>query len=297
MVAPLSRRGPRTTTFHRRFMCIFGVTLHEAAIVFARINMFNAVEPTRRNCEYLLWALNFLRCYPKESAMAVTFHASEKTIREHIWAFIAMIAGLDWIDFSARFDDWSYIAPSCSIDGTDCPVEEPRAHLADRTRVDPAYYSFKLRGAALRYNVVLSLASSRILHVHGGVPAGANPDIEIARAAFVEHLRPREMVVADRGFKDHRYFMFRIDRDESSGAQRLTEDETVYNYAIGQVLARHEKVNAYLKSFAVLQETFRHRPLIEKHRLCFAACAQLLQLRMANNPQMLHDCGAIPIIE
>jgi len=77
--------------------------------------------------------------------------------------------------------------------------------------------------------------------------------------------------------------------------ERLTPEQHYFNYAVGQVLARHEKVNSRLKDFAVLRERFRHRPVHAKHQVCFYACCQLVQLKMIANPGLLHAPSAIPL--
>ena len=184
------------------------------------------------------------------------------------------------IDFARRqinFDDRFLGSPNLnaqvyfSLDGVDCPIAEPRRPI------DPAFYSHKLRRAALRYEVGVPLFGNRIVWVNGGVPAGAHPDLVLARQLVVQLLNPGEKVVADSGYRDPAVFINKILRPR-------TDTEKQYNTWIRRVLARHETVNARLKNFNVLRSAFHHGATAVAraalHQQCFMACANLTQMML-----------------
>jgi hypothetical protein len=92
-----TRRGERCRVFHERFEGSFGVRLRESVVVALRLRQLFDVPLDRRNMEYLLWALHFLRRYQLESDMAALFDATEKTIRENMWPMLARLANMEWV--------------------------------------------------------------------------------------------------------------------------------------------------------------------------------------------------------
>ena len=57
-------------------------------------------------------------------------------------------------------------------------------------------------------------------------------------------------------------------------------DDAAVNEFKSIVRARHETFNGRLKNFAVLNEKFRHRPVMERHKACFEAVAIITQYCM-----------------
>ena len=57
--------------------------------------------------------------------------------------------------------------------------------------------------AALRYEVGMALGCSKIVWWNGGVPAGANPDLVLARSAFINVLVDGEKAAADKAARAH----------------------------------------------------------------------------------------------
>ena len=60
-----------------------------------------------------------------------------------------------------------------SIDGTDCSINEP-------TPFDTKWYSHKLKGPGLHYEVGICIVSGHIVWVSGPHECGSNPDFKIA---------------------------------------------------------------------------------------------------------------------
>lgn len=186
-------------------------------------------------------------------------------------------------------------AATCSVDGVDCLVQEQRRHLAPSrngrfVRVDPAFFSFKYRHAALRYNVVVALRLPLIVNVHGGVPASQS-EIGLARRHLVPIVEMNEVMLADNAYSGEQLFLAKPRRGQGGS---LWNPPNYFTRAHGRALARHELVNGFLKRYRVLTAVFHHRPVIERHRLCFLAVCNLVNIKMEVNPAMLMSLSVFP---
>lgn len=141
-----------------------------------------------------------------------------------------------------------------SIDATDFKIEEPKPFNAK-------WFSHKFRHAGLRYEIGLSLRKGHIVWAYGGYPCGDWPDLKLAREAFVDFLDRGERSMADKGYKDEKYFLLPTVRNSKR-----------HKF----IMSRHETVNKRLKQFRVLSETYRHK--LSAHKYCFHAVVNLTQL-------------------
>ena len=80
-----------------------------------------------------------------------------------------------------------------TVDGTDFRIREP-------TPFSPMWFSHKFKGAALCYEVGVSINGGGIVWVNGPYACGMWPDISIFCARLMGMLRPGEMVEADNGY-------------------------------------------------------------------------------------------------
>lgn len=96
---------------------------------------------------------------------------------------------------------------------------------------------------------------------HGGYPCGAYPDLKLARDAYIHSVDRGEMTLADKGYKDNRFF--------------LLPNELNGNYH-KKIMARHETVNKRLRQYKILKNTFRNT--LKKHPTVFHAVVNLTQL-------------------
>ena len=71
-----------------------------------------------------------------------------------------------------------------SLDGTDCSIEE-------QTPFSREWYSHKLNGPGLRYEIGLNIASGDIVWAYGGYPCGSYPDLKLERMLFMQSARVR----------------------------------------------------------------------------------------------------------
>ena len=142
-----------------------------------------------------------------------------------------------------------------SVDGTDCAVQEPSVF-------DPMWFSHKINGAGVRYEIGLSVAGE-IVWVNGPFPCGKYPDIKIFKNSMVQALREEECLIADNGYNHQKCIT----------PNTVSDDNRKLH---SRIRARHETVNRRLKIFSILRQVYRH-PL-DDHWLYFHAVAQIVAL-------------------
>lgn len=142
-----------------------------------------------------------------------------------------------------------------SLDGSDFSI-------CEQTPFDPKWYSHKLNGPGVRYEVGLCLRTGDIVWINGGVPCGEYPDLKLARDLYLMMIGDGERTVADDGYRSHRFIY----------PQLYPE----FRARLKTIMARHETVNKRMKQWSCLNERFRHRVIL--HPLCFRAVANLTQL-------------------
>ncbi len=85
--------------------------------------------------------------------------------------------------------------------------------------------------------------------VHGPFPCGVWPDIKIAQLALVNVMDDGEKIVADGGYKGEQCFV------TPNGLNNFDQQKK------SDVRAHHEPVNARLKKWGTLKNTFHHHPM------------------------------------
>lgn len=145
-----------------------------------------------------------------------------------------------------------------TVDGTDCPIQEPHPFSS-------IWYSHKLKGPGLRYEVGVCIQTGDICWINGSFKCGRWPDMRIFRRNLKGLLAPGEMVECDAGYVGdpscrHKHIIMNLADDRAKCAAR----------------ARHETVNGDIKSFDCLSQVWRHDRHLHKH--AFAAAAVLTQL-------------------
>jgi hypothetical protein len=144
-----------------------------------------------------------------------------------------------------------------SIDGTDCPIEEPQPF-------NRKYFSHKFHGPGLKYEIGICIQTGWICWFNGPFPAG-NPDLKISRMGICHHLEEKEMLLADGGYRDGRVH-FDTPTGLNNPGQRMRS----------LCRARHETVNGKIKSFKVTSTKFRNE--LANHQKCFHAILILTQM-------------------
>jgi len=153
-----------------------------------------------------------------------------------------------------------------SVDGTDCPIQEPRPF--SRT-----WYSHKINKAALKYEIAINIMTGKMCWISGPYP-GSRHDLTIFRNGLAHFLDEDEQVHADRGYKGD---------DRISTPLNQTLEEKMQSKVIR---ARHETCNSRIKNFYSLSTKFRH-PL-EKHGQVFRAVAVVCQLAFERGEPLFH---------
>jgi hypothetical protein len=149
------------------------------------------------------------------------------------------------------------------VDGTDCKTTNQGAS-------HQAFYSFKFNYGGLRYEVGICIRTGHIAWINGPFPPGDWPDVEVFRSTLKLNLEEGERVETDDGYLGEDPCFTKC-----PGGVRFMEDQQ-WHKKRSVVRNRGETANHRLKTFKVLQDTFRHD--IEKHSMCFRACAVLAQL-------------------
>ena len=184
--------------------------------------------------------------------------------------------------------------------GTDCQIEEPPKTDGNRKYpFDKKWYvitcmeahflnnrisclnslqnrfSHKFKGAGVRYEVAVCIATGHIVWVNGPFPCGAWPDIKIFRFRLKRMLRRGEKVEADRGYRG--------DPSIWTPDNYLTLSE---KRAKEVARARHEAINSLLKNFGCLSSPFRHE--LRTHRNYFSLAAVCVQLMIEERGPPFH---------
>ena len=152
-----------------------------------------------------------------------------------------------------------------SVDCTDCPIEEPHPF---ETNWSKRWYSHKFKGAALRYEVAISIVGGDVVWVNGPFPPGLFNDVDIFKQGLATFLERNERVEADGGYvgADPTYVKSKYGLTHSfSGRDKRSE-----------VRARHETVNSRFKFWNSLSTKSRHSIL--KHGSIFRAVACITQI-------------------
>lgn len=159
-----------------------------------------------------------------------------------------------------------------SVDGTDFKIGEP-------TPFNRKWKSPKAAGAAVKYEVAISIYSGDIVWIYGPHRGGKH-DVTIFLEALQLMLEENEMVETDAGYTGHKE-LIRNRNDYLSEAEKMEKSD---------LRARHETVNRRFKEWGILKQQFRNNS--KKHQFVFFAIAVLTQMRIDNGDE-LFSCEPI----
>jgi hypothetical protein len=152
-----------------------------------------------------------------------------------------------------------------TVDCTDCKTTK-------QGKCAKAFWSHKFRSSGLQYELAVCIKTGEIVWLHGPFPAGDWPDVNIFRHALKHYLGENERVEADDGYVGDDPKIVKTPR----GIRFMESKE--FHSARAEARACHETCNNIIKQFHVLSHVFHHD--IEKHGMCFRACAILTQLSL-----------------
>ena len=150
-----------------------------------------------------------------------------------------------------------------SVDGTDCPIEEPRPAF------NPKWHSHKLNAAGLRYEIGMCIQTGLMVWINGPYPPGSWPDLRIFRHRMVDALDNGEWIVADEGYKEGQQFVLN---------KKWARFPVWWKRMASRVLSKHENINSQFKKWRILCMPFRH--LREMHEGVFKGIGNVVQIQL-----------------
>jgi hypothetical protein len=149
-----------------------------------------------------------------------------------------------------------------SVDGTDFGIFEP-------IPFSPKWYSHKLNGPGLRYEIAICIQTGEPVWINGPFPCGSWPDLRIARYALVDVLDSGEYYLADGGYRDGNQYSV-----TPTGLHLFDDRQN------SVVRARHETLNKRYKDWGALRQLYRHDRV--SHAKVFRAIANIVQVTIMN---------------
>jgi hypothetical protein len=212
--------------------------------------------------DYVFWALFFLKKYPRQDELETKMNKDAVTLRKWIWTIIYGLQDLkaEYIRFPNYGGLPNTLTFIVSVDGTDCPIQEPRPF-------NNAWFSQKFKGPGVKYEIAVDVLTGDCVWISGPFMASKS-DIKIFREDGLMALIPEgRLVIADKGYRGEPGVV--------SYPNHL-DDEDVRDFK-KRVRARHETFNGRLKTFDVLKQVFRHKPVLHQHKACLEAIAVITQ--------------------
>lgn len=153
-----------------------------------------------------------------------------------------------------------------TVDGVHCRIFEPR--------LDPGtqWYSHKVNGPALGYELAVDMHSNQLVWINGPFPAGES-DITVFRKpdGLKDKIPHGKKVVADKGYRG--------EPDKISVPN--THDSLIASDYKKRARSRHETFNQRIKSFNIMKEQFRHG--VARHQIAFEVVCILIQYDIEND--------------
>jgi hypothetical protein len=168
---------PKTRRWHKetelqKFRSFFGCSACVGTVLWNRIEQS---LKQRSLPKHLLWTLVFIKSYATEEVHCrMVGWADPKQYREWVWYMLEKICEIkeDVIVLENRFVGIDFNNPpslNCfmSVDCFDCPINEPWPFRK-------LWYSQKLNGPGVKYEVGVCIATGHIVWFNGPFPAGEN---------------------------------------------------------------------------------------------------------------------------
>ena len=155
-----------------------------------------------------------------------------------------------------------------SVNCTDCLMQEPMPF-------NKKWYSNKLNGPGVRYELCVCVMTGWIVSVNGWFPCGQWPDKKIAKIGIEKKMEDWERCIADRGYTNVMSRAWTPDDDFLQNVAQVTG-----HVSRGVVRARHEGINSALKKFKAFSMPWRHPRL--KHETTCKAILNLIQIGIMN---------------
>ncbi|GAX21863.1 hypothetical protein FisN_30Hu064 [Fistulifera solaris] len=264
------------------FKSIYGSTPLVLAKMWHDLVTSNLVRLTEREkkewgFDFFLRAHCFMFTYPKNvREMARSFKINQFYVRGRMmWRWIERIALLAQLKivWPSRFDDPASERFIITVDGTDFKCTEPQH---DTLPIDRQFFSQKFNHGAVKYEVALSIFEPKCVWMNGPHPGGRHDLTILREGGLLQQMIPGKLAIADRGYRTS----VLAEQEKLSLPNDFDGDE-VKDFK-GCARSRHESYNGRLKKFGILDKTFRHRPLMQKHGHAFRAVVVTQQYQLEN---------------
>ena len=151
-----------------------------------------------------------------------------------------------------------------SVDGTHCPIEEPRPF-------SKKWSSHKLGGKpGVNYEISLNINQSKVLWVSGPFPHGQYNDLQVFRQSLKDKIPVGKRAIADDGYKGEAEYISTKNKFDPREIAKFKE----------QVQAQHETFYKIIKIFNCLTLKFCHG--VTMHKVFFEAACVITIYKMEN---------------
>jgi len=194
--------------------------------------------------------------------------AQQEENRDDGWDCTTKIGALKALKLSWPLDNFGDDIWVLSVDGVHFKTYEKRS---SRLNLDPATFCCKHKCAGFNCEIGIALATSKVVWFNGPFESGTCNDVKIfAEKGLLAKLRAlKKRAIGDGGYRGY--------PDCMSTPNVKCDIEEVRNFK-SRARMRHERYNAMLKTFKILDDKFRS----DKVRLqqAFEAVAVLCQCKM-----------------
>lgn len=170
------------------------------------------------------------------------------------------------------------------VDGTHVPIKNFCDTAANRASYRMRFWSWKLKGMALAYQVVYNPWLGKVCSVFGPVPASVHDSVMFERSGVGGKLEGLgKKCLADGGYAGGHNLVIPYAR-----RRRLEAREQQHNYTLSTCRWQVETFFSRMKNFLALSTPWRHD--VSKHRLVFFFVAGIVQHDLRTHPlQMLEQ--------
>jgi len=156
----------------RRFWAVFGVSPSIFLLAWRFIAAYGTI-PSGWMPHHLLWGLLFLKVYVSEDIhVQIVGEVTRKTFQKRSWESVRILKEIEANVFENRYIGTNGSACLMSVDCTDFLVHETAPFCPD-------FFSYKLKHAALRYEIGVSIQRGDIVWINGPFLPRDWPDITI----------------------------------------------------------------------------------------------------------------------
>ena len=238
-------------------------------------------EKSHNGLKMLLLAHCELWTCPRSAALVQAHFAPvavNETRGEPLWKWIRKTHALlpaktFWPDSLNDPEEPGFVA---TVDGVDCRIWEKRDH--PNFPLDEKLCSHKFNHAALKCEIAVAVCEDKIVWVNGPW-MGSKHDLAVLRegqadgsGSLLDLIVEGKMIVADRGHRtSNRAELKKI-------AFKRNDDQPALKKFKARATCRHETVNARLKQFRCLSDTFRHGE--DKQEAAFKAVCVIVQCHL-----------------